>query len=499
MQSLDRRRSDDNMSIRWKLNLSVLAMIFVFLTAMLFVMRAVQNSATHTQTYAGWRNKSQFLADLRTDVFCHVGGYRGPVSTAEVAAPAAWLDAVLPGIEDRVRQASGAPERRLWTEVRTGIVALVSQAVQADRAAIMGELETDLSTLRQLIVLEEHQAVNAIAKSNSRVRTAVITACAATVLLFLAYLSMMRDWLLKPIETLKASTEAIGQGSLQHRVPLDGHDELAQLARRIDAMTDSLARHQAELLEARELSAIGELCTNVAHGLRNPLAGIRASAQLAERQATDAEKVQALIGDLVSEADRMDQRIVKLFEFAKPLTLHRDCMTFGEWAQAVRAETDLLLRRRDVSLAVDDQTRGHHWCMDREKMVSALSELVTNAIHHSTGGGRVTLRGVSATQLGGEGPQLDVQVIDKGAGMLPDSARQAFELFFTTRPQGTGMGLAIVRRIVREHNGEVSLESQPGEGTTITVTLPALCPRVKDPNAVCQSESGSDAASNSDS
>ncbi len=473
------------MTVRWKLNISVLAMIAVFLTAMLFVMHTVRRSAAAAQRYSGHRVKSRLVADLLAGMQRYAPRFEAGAPPAEGLEPGSWADSALGEIQTQIEIADGEAERRLWMDVWSGLSALRRPADRGGGQPGRETVERDLHTLQLLYDLQEQQAVTATARYHFRAEVTIISACAVAVLLFLVYLSLVRDWLLEPIRTLEASTRAIGTGDLQHRVPLDGNDELAQLARQIDAMAENLARHQAEMIEARELSALGELCTKVAHGLRNPLAGIRATAQLAEHRADDSATVQALVRELIEEADRMDRRIVKLFDLARPLELRRECLTFAELAQAVRADTEPLRRIRDVTLTADDRTGANCWCVDREQIANAVSELATNAIHHSAGGDDVVLRGEVTPGAGGDGPWLKVQVIDRGVGMSPAAANQAFDLFFTSRPHGTGMGLAIVRRIIEQHGGDVRLESEPGEGTTVTVTLPTPCPCAGDPSVPC--------------
>ncbi|HRX83899.1 MAG TPA: HAMP domain-containing sensor histidine kinase, partial [Phycisphaerae bacterium] len=315
-------------------------------------------------------------------------------------------------------------------------------------------------------------------------------AAALTVLLLLVYLSMIRRWLIRPVDVLRASVETIGHGDLAHRVPLAGRDELAVLARGIDGMAAGLAAHQAELVRAREFSAIGEMCANIAHGLRNPLAAIRSGAQLAARRANGSATVRESFDDLAAQADVMDQRISRLFLFSRPLELRATSVSFVDLAASAHAQARNVLTTRDVRLTIDDATNGRGWCIDAERVAEAVAELIMNAAHHSPPQSEVRVHGAadidgavssapdtSCPEPGGPGT-LRIEVIDRGAGMSPATCAKAFDTFFTTRPGGTGMGLALVRKLAKKHGGTVSIESQPNAGTTITLTLREL-PQIK--------------------
>ena len=126
---------------------------------------------------------------------------------------------------------------------------------------------------------------------------------------------------------------------------------------------------------------------------------------------------------------------------------------------------------REVRLTIDDHSGEAQWYVDRDELAEALAELVTNAVIHSAAGGEVIIRGELLSPCKDDGKRLQIQVIDQGAGMAPAEVGKAFNLFFSGRPDGTGMGLAIVRRSVEKHGGEVTLASKVGSGTVVTLTL----------------------------
>ncbi|MCH7701808.1 MAG: HAMP domain-containing histidine kinase [Planctomycetes bacterium] len=464
------------MTIRWKLNVSVAGLLAVLLVAVAIAMNAVDDSARRLRSQARTRQLSQFTSDLRTILYEHLALEGDLIRPRETSERLPWPDFVLQDVEVQIRLAPFDWERGLWKDVRGAVaeMAQIERSQHSDTAiqVALNRAERALRELRNRYDLAEHDALASVASTSFHAQVTIGVASMVTVLLFLIYRIMVRDWLVKPIETLKKSADIIGEGRLDHCVPLEGNNELTQLARRIDAMAASLNRNQTALLEARELTAIGEVCANVAHGLRNPLAAMRACAQLAARHVDSSGRAKEMIRDLVSQADHMDARITKLFEFSKPYALNRQRTTFHELAGKAKREAESLLADRSITLRVEDETAGASWSLDRERLAGALGELVSNAVHHSPDGGEIILRGTAAPSANGTTPALILQVIDRGSGMSPATLSKAGDLFFTGRPGGTGVGLALVRRLAEEHAGTLTLESEQGKGTTVTLNIP---------------------------
>jgi len=465
------------MTIRWKLNIAFIALLGVFLGAAAFTIRAVSASAEQTRSYVRTRELAQFTANIRTLVYAQVAAAADPRRLPAEAAEADWAATALDDIDVNVRLAHTDRERRLWTGVRGAIVALADVLARDDdsseqTAAIVRRAELHLRDLHHLYDITQTDAIVTIARTSFHAQVAIGVACLLTMLLFLAYMLMIRRWLIRPIDVLRASVEAIGRGDLGYRVPLSGRDELSLLARGIDDMAAGLAAHQAELVQAREFSAIGEMCANVAHGLRNPLAAIRSEAQLAARQANGAVGVRESFDALAHQADLMDERIRRLFQFSRPLDLSPTTTRFAELIEAARARADQVLALRQIEVAIEDLTNSRAWRLDRERLAEAIAELMMNAALHSPPGSTICIRGVPAGAVSGH--VLRIDVVDQGAGMPPATCGKAFDPFFTTRPGGTGMGLTLVRRLVEKHGGAVRITSASGAGTTVAFTVREL-------------------------
>lgn len=467
------------MSIRWRLNLAVGALILVFLGAAGFALYSVRRSSEYANAYSRMRQVSQLTSDLRTAIHQQVAIISGLLSPPPDHEPASFSRLWSEDIEIQIHHAQSDRERELWKSAKESLGELDRRPVDASASMKLNDVvrksESTLRQLRDLYDVAEFASIRRVATTSLSALVAVGVACLLTVFLFLIYLIMIRHWLVKPIEILQHSTDRITDPNSDCRVPLSTKDELGQLARRIEMMIERLHKHQLELSEARELSAIGELCTNVAHGLRNPLAAMRATAQLGQRRMGDQPNTIVLLREIMLQIDRMDDRITKLFAFSRPSELRFQQTTFRELAKAVQAEVGQQVTQRGMTLLIEDRCESRTVAVDRDAMSSALSELVLNAVHHSQAGSEITLR-AGILNDANDGPIMRICVIDLGAGMSAATKDKAFSLFFTSRPDGTGMGLSMTRRMIERHRGEIRIDSQPGQGTTVTIDLPAVEP-----------------------
>ncbi len=232
-------------------------------------------------------------------------------------------------------------------------------------------------------------------------------------------------------------------------------------ARAIQALRDA----QQQLLRTERLAAVGEFAGAVAHGIRNPLAGIRAAAQVARQEAGDGPLADSLEG-VLAEADRLDHRIRTLLDFSRPYVptpVPTDlCMLAAEVARAIRPQAE----RQGVTVDVEAPSAPVESPVDPNYLEEALLELSANALRAMSEGGKLRV------SVGGEGPGACIRIADTGSGIPAGVVARVFDLFFTTRADGTGMGLATVKKIVELNGGRIALESTGPGGTVFRVDLP---------------------------
>lgn len=227
-----------------------------------------------------------------------------------------------------------------------------------------------------------------------------------------------------------------------------------------------LSRARAELAEKARLASLGELSAVIAHELRNPLAVLSnvLSLLLPTAQHADAPELGRAARE---ELSRMNALVTDLLEFARPAELAREPVSvealLQEIAQALHA--DLALQA--VQVEVQCEPALPLLQADPRRLRQALLNLAQNGAQAMRGTGRLRLH----ARRGATG--LRVEVADDGPGIPPEIQARLFQPFFTTKPTGTGLGLALVQRVVRQHGGQLGLVSEPGRGTTFVLELPA--------------------------
>jgi signal transduction histidine kinase len=241
-----------------------------------------------------------------------------------------------------------------------------------------------------------------------------------------------------------------------------------EAAERLAQSNRSLRRAEASLRRSERLAALGQLTAGLAHELRNPLGTIKASSDMLRNPAMQgrSEVMSEMAGYIGSEVDRMNTLISSFLDFARPLQIrpvNADLRTVAE--SVIRQETDLAARcGLTLSLRMPDGSLM--FAFDPELVKVALSNLVENAIQASRAGQEVEIRIVPGAE------DVKIFVTDHGSGIPAEQLENIFNPFFTTKPNGVGLGLAIVSKGADAHNGQILVFSDPGVGTGFELTLP---------------------------
>ncbi|MFZ5926026.1 MAG: two-component system sensor histidine kinase NtrB [Acidobacteriota bacterium] len=246
-------------------------------------------------------------------------------------------------------------------------------------------------------------------------------------------------------------------------------------ARRAEAAAAELAEVNRRLLEAEasarrseRLAALGQLTAGLAHELRNPLGTMKASAEmLMDRAPADNAVVRELAEYISAEVDRTNSLITRFLEFARPLRLEKTPADIHTVLDSAIEHLDRespgsaarIHRNYDPALPLIEA--------DAELIERVFFNLLRNALEASPPGALVTVK----TRRSPQG--VEIAVIDRGPGVPPEHREQIFNPFFTTKPGGVGLGLAISAKIVGDHGGVISVDSEPDAGAIFLVSLPA--------------------------
>lgn len=229
---------------------------------------------------------------------------------------------------------------------------------------------------------------------------------------------------------------------------------------------DRLLRSQREqLIEAETFATVGTFASAVAHGVRNPLASIRSSAELAIGEEEPAER-REMLGDILREADRLEGWVRDLLLGARGEAMAPDAVAVHTLLEESARSFATLARQQDVRLTLRTPpvppVRAEAGPLGR-----AMDNIIANAIEAVPRGGEVVIE----TAADGNDSMVEIRVADTGPGLSPDLVRQVARPFYSTKPQGTGLGLALARRIIASYGGTLALDSAVGRGTTVTMRL----------------------------
>ena len=235
-------------------------------------------------------------------------------------------------------------------------------------------------------------------------------------------------------------------------------EQLAQANEQIQKAEEAVRRSD-------RLAALGQLSGGLAHELRNPLGTIKASAEMLNRTVSGENEIaREVAGFIASEVDRTNSLITRFLDFARPLQLRTDKADLAQTLD--RAVAAAQRERPAVAIYKNYDPEIPPFPFDAELMERVFFNLIVNAAQATEDGGAVTVKTRPSADA------AEIAVIDRGAGIDPKNLDSIFNPFFTTKPTGVGLGLAIVSKIVDQHGGKIAVESEPGKGSVFRVLLP---------------------------
>ncbi|HXP86722.1 MAG TPA: ATP-binding protein [Bryobacteraceae bacterium] len=280
----------------------------------------------------------------------------------------------------------------------------------------------------------------------------------------------------RPVTRLAIGARAVAGGDWSARVEVLSNDEIGELAKAFNRMTEQLAEQRDRALQAERVAAWRELARRLAHELKNPLfplqitiENLRKARKLSE---TEFEEVfRESTGTLLAELGNLKTIIGRFSDFAKMPRPHFEAVDLNEIVQNVMKLYDAQLKAEGKS-KIDPELQLAEGELriqaDGEQLRRAIGNLVLNAIDAMPRGG--VLRVESSRQNG----HVRLAVSDTGQGLTQEECDRLFTPYYTTKQHGTGLGLAIVQSVVSDHGGKISVVSAPGRGATFVIELPVV-------------------------
>lgn len=284
------------------------------------------------------------------------------------------------------------------------------------------------------------------------------------------------------VENLRAANQETA--ALNHALERRVHERTAELRKSTEQLRAEIAQREQteeELLRSRKLESLGVLAGGIAHDFNNFLTVVQGNIEVAKTQITAAEPAQEFLNQAAGACQRAKFLASQLLTFAKGGAPVRRVVSV---AQLV---TDAVhLARTGSSIRIEVTIEDGLWSaqVDPGQIGQVLHNILINAREAMPGGGGIIeVRAENLGVAGNPDPRVRISIRDYGCGIPPDVLRQIFDPYFTTKPGGSGLGLATAYAIVAKHGGHISVDSTPGAGTVFTLDLPALDrpPAVEDP------------------
>jgi signal transduction histidine kinase len=283
----------------------------------------------------------------------------------------------------------------------------------------------------------------------------------------------------KRLNALIEVVEKTGRGNFAKVVlPLpkwSSNDEVSVLIAKFNTMEEQLAQREEELkqknmelLQSKKLAAIGTLASGVAHELNNPLNNIYISTQVLAKEVNESHPVamREIVSDIRSQTLRVKKIVSALLEFARGREPHLIDVELNSLIEGAYSLVGNLTNVEKVKFTLESEPGGVIIKADPEQMERVFINLFANAIDAMEGAGELAVR------ITPEDGLIRITVADTGKGIKSEDVENVFEPFFSTKDKGVGLGLAIVFNTISKHNGNVSVRSEEGKGTTFTITIP---------------------------
>ncbi len=331
------------------------------------------------------------------------------------------------------------------------------------------ELESQRQPGRKITIMLA-QKIEPFAALQNRITANVSDAITILALIALLISSYLASRIVRPLIILKEATEAVALGSLAISLPRKRHDEIGDVVDAFNAMTQELSVSRERVGQVEREGAWKEMARQVAHEIKNPLTPMKLSVQHVqhafEHQDTNFPNIFRRVLRTLTEQIDVLTRIAT--EFARFGEMPRRRYAFVSVKSIVDSAVSLFeAERARIRFAIDIPKKLSNIYADDEEFRRALVNLIKNAVQAIDGWGVIL---ITANERNG---LVHLRISDSGSGMKPDTLNKAFDPNFSTKTSGMGLGLAIVKKTIVDMSGTITVESEPNNGTTFHIELPA--------------------------
>jgi len=272
---------------------------------------------------------------------------------------------------------------------------------------------------------------------------------------------------LKPIDSLKVSFEKVVDGDLDINVQNDSKDEIGVLTGAFNKMVNELRKNkekEAHLQRKERLASLGQLAAGVAHEIKNPLNAINLTIDhLGDRLVGDENKqAQQYIATIQNEIKRLDKIVNNFLNYLRSEELDKKLTDLNDLVKDILHLYDRELAAKNIGLVTNF---AEHFKMkvDAARIKTTLVNIILNAIQAMPDGGQLVVKTDSKRK--------SIHITDNGAGIEKKDIEHIFDLFYTTKATGSGLGLPTAYKIIRAHDGDIQIKSEPGKGTEVIINF----------------------------
>ena len=308
---------------------------------------------------------------------------------------------------------------------------------------------------------------------NSMRENMLLSAIGATIIGCIVALYFSRS-IVQPIRRLASATTRIARGDWETKLPIDSWDEVGRLTDSFNKMSASLIEKRRELEETyKELSKrermaeIGNFSMMIAHELKNPLGIIKGSVDIIAKEGVKAQVSRTMMEYIQDEVKRLNRLVEDFLSFARPNPAHK---SFVDINQVIHKIVNLIplpeFKEKDITLTVKLAQEMPEINVDEHQIYQTLVNIFNNAIQAISQKGEITIK----TEHEQDG--ISITFMDTGVGISDEEKEKVFEPFFTKKQSGTGLGLAVVKKIIDNHKGTITIADREGGGTVFSLWLP---------------------------
>ncbi len=249
-------------------------------------------------------------------------------------------------------------------------------------------------------------------------------------------------------------------------------EQEASLVRLVGGQAERIFDRQRALLNASRLVTMGKMISEISHDLRKPLTNIRGSLQVLAGRLRSDPHTASILKSTEEEVVRLAALVTELVDFSNPTKYRTDRRDLRPIIFRAVGLIEQTARKSGIEVAVRIPSVLKPIYCDENQITEALLNILMNAVESMAKGGTLTVTASTEPSFETGSEHVLIVIADTGAGMTQAELARCFERYFTTKTTGTGLGLAIVQRIIQAHDGQITAESIPGEGTKFLIRLP---------------------------